>query len=114
LTGVAELRGNLWERLDDKTELCGHPTSRTSCRTTCMTVLSYDKGWSTGNVLFSVLHDKVRFTVKTDAKHAATLLMLTMDESLLITIISLCTLRLRKKKYRRMCAYMQRLVCRLV
>jgi hypothetical protein len=45
-------------------------------------------------------------TDKADAKHAATLLMLllsvsksTMDEALLITIISLCALRLRNKKY---------------
>jgi hypothetical protein len=43
MTGVAELGDKLYERLDDKTELCGHPTNRTSCRTTCMTVLSYDK-----------------------------------------------------------------------
>jgi uncharacterized membrane protein len=64
------------------------------------------KGWSTLNVLSSVLHDKVRWTDKTDAKHSATLLMLslslsknTMDEALLIMIISLCALRLRKKKY---------------
>jgi hypothetical protein len=68
------------------------------------------KGWSTRNVLSSVLHDKVRLTDKTEAKHAATLFMLllspvlslsknTKDEALLITIISLCALRLRKKKY---------------
>jgi hypothetical protein len=42
MTGVAELRV-VGEVGDDKTELCGHPTSRTSCRTTCMIVLSYDK-----------------------------------------------------------------------
>jgi hypothetical protein len=69
-------------------------------------MLAHCKGWSTRNVLSSVLHDKVRLTDKTDAKHAAALLMLslslsknTMEEALLITIISLCTLRLRKKKY---------------
>jgi hypothetical protein len=52
------------------------------------------KGWSTRNVLSSVLHDKVRLTAKSDAKQTATLLMLslslsknTMDEALLITII---------------------------
>jgi hypothetical protein len=60
--------------------------------------------------LSSVLHDKVSLTDKTDTKHAATLLMLslgiflslsknTIDEALMITIISLCALRLRKKKY---------------
>jgi hypothetical protein len=43
MAGVAELKGKLWERLDDKMELCGHPTSRTSCPTTSMTVLSYHK-----------------------------------------------------------------------
>jgi hypothetical protein len=68
------------------------------------------KDWSTRNVLSSVLHDKIRLADKTDAKHAATLLMLslslflslsknTMDEALMNTIISLCALRLRKKKY---------------
>jgi hypothetical protein len=62
------------------------------------------KGWSTRNVLSSVLHDKVSLKDKTDAKHAATLLMLslslllslsknTMDEALLNTIISLCMLK---------------------
>jgi hypothetical protein len=53
------------------------------------------KGWSIRNVLSSVLHDKVRLTDKIDAKHAATLLMLslslllslsrnTMDEALFV------------------------------
>jgi hypothetical protein len=37
------------------------------------------KGWCTRNVLSSVLHDKVRLTDKTDAKHAATLLMLSLS-----------------------------------
>jgi hypothetical protein len=65
------------------------------------------KGRSTRNVLSSVLHDKVRLTDKTDAKHAATLLMLslslffnlsknTVDAALMIAIISLCAPRLRK------------------
>jgi hypothetical protein len=47
-----------------------------------------------------VLHDKVRLTDKSDAKYAAPLLMLflslsknTMDEALMITIISLCALK---------------------
>jgi hypothetical protein len=73
-------------------------------------VTHLSKGWSTHYRLSSVLHDKIRLTDKTDAKHAATLLMLslslflslsknTMDEALVITIISLCALRLRKKKY---------------
>jgi hypothetical protein len=108
------------------------PTSFRSCKTyvllstysvlldtICLIDKTYDKslrvdqagpGWSTRNVLSSVLHDKVRLTGKTDAKHAATLLMLSlslllslsknvMNEALLITIISLCALRLRKKKY---------------
>jgi hypothetical protein len=39
------------------------------------------KGWSTRNVLSSVLHDKVRLTGKTDGKHAATLLMLSLSLS---------------------------------
>jgi hypothetical protein len=75
----------------------------------------YAKGWSTPNVLSSVLHDKVRLTDKTDAKQAATLLMLslslflslsknTMDEALMITINSIVCAETEKKEISDGCA----------
>jgi hypothetical protein len=53
--------------------LWGPQTSFSSCKTSNLP--------STRNVLSSVLHDKVRLTDKSDAKHAATLLMLSLSSA---------------------------------